>query len=113
MCWKRHARKRAKKACCLTQIELTRDAEHDLIDIYLYGIEQFGPAQAERYAIALNTRIACIADNPSVGSDYSTVREGLRRYEHISHAVYYRPTAGGILVLRILHGGMDPGRHIT
>ena len=97
----------------MAQIELTRDAERDLIDIYLYGIEQFGQAQAERYAIALNTRIDFIAENPSMGSDYSTVREGLRRYEHVSHAVYYRPTPDGILVLRVLHGAMDPGRHIT
>lgn len=96
----------------MTQIELTKDAERDLIDIYLYGIEQFGQAQAERYAIALNSRIDFIAANPSMGSDYSAVREGLRRYEHVSHAVYFRPTPSGILVLRVLHGAMDPGRHI-
>ena len=96
----------------MTQIELTRDAERDLIDIYLYGIEQFGRAQAERYAIALNLRIDFIAENPGMGSDYSAVREDLRRYEHVSHAVYFRPTLSGILVLRILHGAMDPGRHI-
>ena len=47
-----------------------------------------------------------------MGSDYSAVREGLRRYEHVSHAVYFRPTSSGILVLRVLHGAMDPGRHI-
>jgi toxin ParE1/3/4 len=97
----------------LTQIELTRDAERDLIDIYLFGIEHFGPSQAERYATALHSRIAFIADNPSAGADYSAVQNGLRRYEHISHAVYFRRTSSGILVLRILHGAMDPGRHIT
>lgn len=97
----------------MTKIELTLDAERDLIDIYLYGIEHFGHAQAERYAETLNGKMAVAADNPSFGADYSFVRDGLRRYECVSHAIYYRTTARGILVLRILHGRMDPGHHLT
>jgi toxin ParE1/3/4 len=57
--------------------------------------------------------MAVVADNPSFGADYSFVRDDLRRYECISHAIYYRRTASGILVLRILHGRMDPGHHLT
>ena len=97
----------------MTKIELTLDAERDLIDIYLYGIEHFGHAQAERYAETLNGKMAVAADNPSFGADYSFVRDGLRRYECVSHAIYYRTTARVILVLRILHGRMDPGHHLT
>lgn len=97
----------------MTKIELTLDAERDLIDIYLYGIEHFGHAQAERYAETLNGKMAVAADKPSFGADYSFVRDGLRRYECVSHAIYYRTTARGILVLRILHGRMDPGHHLT
>lgn len=97
----------------MTKIKLTLDAERDLIDIYLYGIEHFGHAQAERYAETLNGKMAVAADNPSFGADYSFVRDGLRRYECASHAIYYRTTARGILVLRILHGRMDPGQHLT
>lgn len=41
----------------MTKIELTLDVERDLIDIYLYGIEHFGHAQAERYAEILNGKI--------------------------------------------------------
>ena len=57
-------------------------------------------------------RIAVAAENPSFGADYSFVRDDLQRYECISHAIYYRTTASGILVLRILHGRMDPGQHL-
>ena len=97
----------------MTKIELTGDAERDLIDIYLHGIEHFGRAQAERYAEALNVKIETAAENPSFGADYSFVRRGLRRYECASHAIYYQPTAEGIRVLRILHGRMDTGRHLA
>lgn len=97
----------------MTKIELTLDAERDLIDIFLYGIEHFGHAQAERYAETLNGKMAVVADNPSFGADYSFVRDDLRRYECVSHAIYYRKTPSGILVLRILHCRMDPVHHLT
>jgi plasmid stabilization system protein ParE len=42
----------------VTKIELTLDAERDLIDIYLYGIEHFGHPQAERYAETRATQVA-------------------------------------------------------
>lgn len=96
----------------MATVELTRDAERDLIEIYLYGIERFGLARAERYAEELGLKIASAAENPSFGSDYGFVRRGLRRCECVSHAIYYRPIAGGIRVLRILHGRMDPARHL-
>ena len=96
----------------MTGIEITGDAEQDLIDIYLYGIEHFGLNQAERYSEILHAKIDTIAENPSFGSDYGFVRDGLRRYESVSHAIYFQRIAGGVRVLRILHGRMDPGRHL-
>lgn len=97
----------------MTKVDLTKEAERDLIGIYLHGIEHFGRAQAESYAEALNDKIMIAAENPSFGADYGFVRKGLRRYECVSHAIYYRTTTEGILVLRILHGRMDPSRHLT
>jgi toxin ParE1/3/4 len=96
----------------VTKIEFTRDAERDLIDIFLYGIEHFGPVQAERYAKTLNAKIDMAAEHPDFGADYGFVIKGVRRYEVVSHAIYYRSTGAGILVLRVLHGRMDPARHL-
>ncbi len=96
----------------MTTIEFTRDAERDVIDIFLHGVTQFGADQAERYLEGINTKIQMAAEHPDFGSDYSFVIEGLRRYEVTSHAIYYRATPSGILVLRVLHGRMDPGRHL-
>ncbi len=91
----------------MTKIEFTGDAERDLIDLYLHGIERFGLAQAERYSKTLHDKIETVAENPSFGADYSFVREGLRRYESVSHAIYYQRTAKGIRVLRILVEGLS------
>ena len=96
----------------MTKIEITSDAEQDLVDIYLYGIEHFGVNQADRYSELLHARIGTIAGNPSFGSDYGFVRDGLRRYESVAHAIYFQRIAEGVRILRVLHGRMDPGRHL-
>ena len=57
-------------------------------------------------------KLALIADNPSFGADYAFVQTGLRRAQYSAHAIYYRQMGTGILVLRILHGRMDVGRHL-
>jgi len=97
----------------VTRIELTKEAERDLINIFLFGVEHFGAVQAERYSSLLTAKIESAAANPSFGADYDFVRSGLLRYEATSHAIYYLQTSDGILVLRILHGRMDPARHLT
>ena len=96
----------------MTQIQITNDAEQDLIDIYGYGVEHFGLAQAERYLESLHAKISLAAQHPSFGMDYGFVREGLRRLESQSHAIYFRPSAEGVRILRILSGRMDPARHL-
>lgn len=77
----------------MTGIELTSDAERDLVDIFLHGVERFGLAQADRYAEMLNAKIMTAAENPSFGADYGFVRVGLRRHEAGSHAIRDIPSA--------------------
>ncbi len=69
--------------------------------------------QAKRYVNTLNAKIEMAAEHPDFGADYGFVVEGVRRYEAVSHAVYYQFTGSGILVLRVLHGRMDPAHHLA
>ncbi|WOE73754.1 type II toxin-antitoxin system RelE/ParE family toxin [Alterisphingorhabdus coralli] len=94
------------------RLRLTEEADRDLIDIYLYSLKEFGVQQADRYSDTLMQKLETVAENPSFGSDYSYIRAGLRRYTSVSHAIYYQSLDSGILVLRILHGSMDPARHL-
>jgi toxin ParE1/3/4 len=70
---------------------LTRDAERDVVDIYLYTLERFGPAQADAYTAALFVRFSAIDAQPSLGRDFSDIHPGARRVNEESHATYYRP----------------------
>lgn len=94
------------------QYKLTRDADMDVARIYQDGLEMFGAAQAEKYAMDMAKRFSFLAEKKVQGSDYGHVVSELRRADHASHAIYYRHTDYGILILRILHGRMDPGRHL-
>lgn len=101
-------------ACCVTNsYKLTEDAERDVIDIYLYSIENFGPVQADKYVTGLFERFALIAGNPASGKDFGEVHPDMRRWFEGSHAIYYEPLQSGILILRILHQQMDPARHLV
>jgi toxin ParE1/3/4 len=91
---------------------LTRHAERDVLDIYLYTLEHFGADQADRYTSDLFDRFGGLAERPSSGRDFSDIHPGARRANHGSHAIYYRTAADGILILRILHQKRDPGRHL-
>lgn len=92
--------------------KLTRDAEADIAQIYLDGLAMFGEAQAEKYALEMDKRFSFLATKKIRGSDYGHIRPELRRADYVSHAVYYQHTDYGILILRILHGSMDPARHL-
>jgi toxin ParE1/3/4 len=92
--------------------KLTQDADSDVAEIYLNGLEMFGAAQAEKYAANMAKRFLFLAEKKTQGSDYNHVLPELRRADYVSHAIYYRHTDYGVLILRILHGRMDPGRHL-
>jgi plasmid stabilization system protein ParE len=47
-----------------------------------------------------------------MGAKRDYVREGYRVLSINKHAVYYTVTPSAIHIIRVLHGQMDPGRHL-
>lgn len=47
----------------------TRQADQDIIDIYLWGCREFGQPQAERYHAGLAATLDLIADNPRIARE--------------------------------------------
>jgi toxin ParE1/3/4 len=91
---------------------LTEAATGDLDALYLHGILTYGLKQADSYYDGLIEKFPMIADHPSWGSDYVHVLPNIRRYEYKAHAIYYQASASGILIVRVLGGKQDPGRHL-
>lgn len=87
-------------------------AELDLISIWEYSLEQWDATQADRYLDALDNGISALAENPELGVSRDAVRAGYRALVISSHVAYYTISRGAILIVRVLHEGMDPGRHL-
>jgi toxin ParE1/3/4 len=88
-------------------------ARADLEEIWDYTAERWGIDQAEIYVRLLQDAIETVADDPRKGRPCDDIRAGYRKYAAGSHMLFYRSAgAGGIDVVRILHGGMDFERHL-
>ncbi|HET9107079.1 MAG TPA: type II toxin-antitoxin system RelE/ParE family toxin [Steroidobacteraceae bacterium] len=93
-------------------IHVHGSAESDLIDIWQYSFEQWGAAQADKYLDELDSGIRKLAINPESGMRRDFVRDGYRVLFVGCHAVYYTVTPDTVHSIRVLHGRMDPDRHL-
>lgn len=87
----------------MSRLLLTNRAENDLVEIFIFGIEQFGENQAQLYSIELENCFDLIAQNPQIGRLARALGDGVRRHEHKSHVIIYEISDFGILILAIVH----------
>nr|WP_256477690.1 type II toxin-antitoxin system RelE/ParE family toxin [Aurantimonas marianensis] len=83
---------------------MTERAEAEIFEIFLFGIEQFGTAQARRYKDELMHCFERLGDNPRMGRAANSLAPGVRRHEHRSHVILYEIERPGILILAVVHG---------
>ena len=87
--------------------KLSLQAEQDLLDIFLYGIENWGPRQANNYANELLHCLELIVKNPEIGLDRSDLFEDIKSFAIASHVIFYRNVNSVIEISTILHQKMD------
>ena len=86
-------------------------AQQDLSDIWDYTEANWGIEQAEKYTRDIQHAIETVAYNPLRGRERTDVAPGYRSIPAGRHAVFFRVEPDGVVVVRILHQSMDPGRH--
>lgn len=96
----------------MASCRLTPAAERDLEQIWLYTRQQWGLAQAERYIDILEAAFAALAMGPKSTPACDHIRPGYRRRSIERHTIYFRITAYGIAIIRILHERADAPRHL-
>jgi toxin ParE1/3/4 len=96
----------------MAEYELSKRADEDLNDIYLFTYRRFGEAKADAYLLGLENRFSILAAQPGLGRRIDHIRPGYFRYEHASHPIFYRLTGNGIIIMRVLHRSMDVERQI-
>ena len=87
-------------------------AEADLREIWRYGYEAWGEAQADRYLDELDTGLRSCQDGPELGRRRDELRTGYRSRLIRKHIAYDTVTESHVLIQRVLHGSMDPDLHL-
>lgn len=86
----------------MLEYRLSEAAKEDLIQIALYGYENFGRGQSEKYRDKLKKQFSVIGANPLhfVSVDY--IKKNYRRSICGSHSIYYLVENQGVLIMRVL-----------
>lgn len=96
----------------MAEYRLTPAAERDLERIWTYTLQRWGVEQANRYTDILTGSFADLAQSPKTAPACDQIRPGYRRRSVERHAIYFRITAYGIAIIRILHDRMDAPHHL-
>jgi len=86
-------------------IEFSLAAEDDLLEIFLYGIEAHGLAQAERYKGRLDKSFQTLSESPGIARLRQEITPPVRVYPVQKHLIVYTIQEDGqtVFVLRVRH----------
>jgi toxin ParE1/3/4 len=87
-------------------------ARDDLIEIYQYGIRNWGASQAGEYLDKLKANFWDLTEQPRIGLERDDLLPDMRSFPIESHMVFYRLQQTQVEIVRILHGRQDPHRHL-
>lgn len=89
--------------------KISREANLDLENIWLYTFENWSKEQADRYINLIIDEIEYLAENPNLSQNYEKIRKRYFRSRIKSHFIFYKyfPNMNKIEVIRILHIRMD------
>lgn len=89
--------------------KISKEAQNDLENIWLYTFENWSIEQADRYYNLILDEIEYLAENPEAGKDYSHVRKDYLCSKVKSHFIFYKANKKENLIeiIRVLHQQMD------
>jgi toxin ParE1/3/4 len=89
------------------EYKFSLQAKQDLLDIFLYGIENWGQQQADNYANELSHCFELLAKNPDIGLNRPELYKNIKSFTIASHVIFYRKTDSIIEISTILHQKID------
>lgn len=85
----------------------SKQADADIIKLYLDGLETFGFQQTERYQAGLLHCLENLASQPLMARERPEFRPPVRVHFYQAHVVVYSIQKHGILIIRVVHGKQD------
>ncbi len=96
----------------MSGFRLRERAKADLRSIGRYTHVTWGREQRNRYLAQLDAAFHLLAQEPQRGRACDDIRPGYRKYHVGRHLIFYRETATGIEIIRVLHDQMDIETHL-
>ena len=93
----------------MARLDISPEANRDLVEIGLYIARQSGSGQcADSFLDLIHQTCQVLATQPEMGelrTEFATGR--YRSFSVGNYVIYYRPVPDGILIARVLHGARD------
>ena len=86
---------------------ISKKAVIDLEEIWLFTVDKWSVAQADRYYLLIIDEIEFICKNITCGKSMDNIRKGYRATKVKSHLIFYRLVNNTVEIIRILHERMD------
>lgn len=91
----------------MTGWKLSKDADRDLVEMFLYGLETYGPKRAEIYRAGIVARFENLARFPKMVRERTEFRPPVRVFHYQSHYIAYTIEGASVLILRIVRDEVD------
>jgi toxin ParE1/3/4 len=90
----------------MSRVQFTIQAGRDLEEIEAF-ISMDNPDAAARLLLSIREKCALLSQQPQLGKSRFELWKELRGFPVGNYLIFYRPSAEGIEVIRILHGARD------
>ena len=92
------------------RIHVSKEAEQDLDEIFVYWAERASPEVADRLIDALTSRFWLLGEYPEMGRQCEDLAHGVRCFPAGKYLVYYRKGEPGVEILHVFHGARDQAK---
>jgi toxin ParE1/3/4 len=86
---------------------VSRAARADLKNIAAYTQKNWGAVQRKAYIKELDIQFHFLTENSLTGISCNYIVDGLRKYHHKHHTIFYENVDQSISIVRVLHKSMD------
>jgi toxin ParE1/3/4 len=94
----------------MTRYRISRDAEKDLDEIFIYWAKRATVDVADRLIDAITSRFWLLGEYPDAGRSCEDLAPGVRCFPAGRYLIYYRKGRSAIEILHVFHGARDQTR---
>ena len=91
----------------IMRYRVSRNAEQDLDEIFLYWAKRAGLKVADRLMDSITDRFWLLGEHPDAGRSSEDIAAGVRCFPAGKYLIYYRQTRRVTDILHIFHGAQD------